>query len=254
MLDAQDVVGVKAYGAVTVLTIQRGFRRNAMDQALIDELKAQLLKLDRDPSVGAIVLQGENNGFCSGSDLKFISQLSVEDMARFEQETGDMARLFAFVKKPVIAAVEGFAIGGGFILAISCDVVVAGEQSRWSLPEVPHGWLTPWGLNALIERVGRVRARNLCFCLDELSGKDMLGMGATDYTVPDGQVLDKALELATRLAALPRAAVASTKRFFANQMMSHAEVMDFEANHFFVENCAHPDAASTLNKHRKPKC
>ncbi len=254
MSDPRGVLGVKAYGAVTVLTIQRGFRRNAMDQALIDELKAQLLTLDRDPSVGAIVLQGENNGFCSGSDLKFISQLDVEDMARFEQETGDMARLFAFVKKPVIAAVEGFAIGGGFILAISCDVVIAGEKSRWSLPEVPHGWLTPWGLNALIERVGRVRARNLCFCLDELSGKDLLAMGAADYTAPDGLVLEKAIEMATRLANLPRAAVASTKRFFANQMMPRAEVMDYEANHFFVENCTHPDAATTLKKHRTPKC
>jgi len=254
MSDTQSAVGVNAYGAVVVLTIQRGFRRNAMDQVLINELKAQLLMLDRNPSVGAIVLQGENKGFCSGSDLKFISQLDMEDMARFEQETGDLARLFAFVKKPVIAAVEGFAIGGGFILAISCDVVVAGEKSRWSLPEVPHGWLTPWGLNALIERVGRVRARNLCFCLDELSGKDVLEMGAADYTVPDGHVLKKAVELATRLAALPRAAVASTKRFFANQMMPRAEMMDYEANHFFVENCTHADAVNTLNKYRTPKC
>ena len=254
MHDSQDVVGVQTHGAVSVLTIQRGFRRNAMDQALIDNLKAQFLRLDRDPSVGAIVLQGENNGFCSGSDLKFISQLDIEDMARFEQETGDMARLIAFVKKPVIAAVEGFAIGGGFILAVSCDVVVAGETSRWSLPEVPHGWLTPWGLNALIERVGRVRARNLCFCLDSLSGKEVLGIGAADYTAPDGQVLEKALDIATRIAALPRPAVASTKRFFANQMMPRAEVMDYEANHFFVENCAHPDAANTLNKHRTPTC
>lgn len=254
MNDTHNVLDVRLHGAVAVLTIQREPRRNAMDQALIDSLKSAFLRLDRDPSVSAIVLQGANRGFCSGSDLKFISQLDLDEMARFEQETGDMARLMAFIKKPVIAAVEGFAIGGGFILAISCDIVVAGEASRWSLPEVPHGWLTPWGLNALIERVGRVRARNLCFCLDVLSGKDALDIGAVDYTAPDGQVLEKALDIATRVAALPRPAVASTKRFFANQMMARAELMDYEANLLFVENCTHPDAAATLNKYRTPKC
>lgn len=254
MNDSQKVVDVEEHGAVRVLTIQREFRRNAMDKDLIDSLKSLLLQLDRDPYVGAIILRGENNGFCSGSDLKFISELTMEDMARFEQETGDMARLIAFVKKPVISAVEGFAIGGGFILAISCDIVVAAENSRWCLPEVPHGWLTPWGLNALIERVGRVRARNLCFCLDQLSGKDILAIGAADYTAPDGDALEKAMDIATRLAALPRQAVASTKRFFANQMMPRAEVMDYEANQYFMDNCSHTDAKNTLNKHRTPKC
>ena len=73
-------------------------------------------------------------------------------MSRFEQETGDVARLIGFMTKPVVAAVEGFAMGGGFILATSCDLVVASRGSRWNLPEVPIGWLTPWGIKSLVAR------------------------------------------------------------------------------------------------------
>src|ERR1019366_8428606 len=78
----------------------------------------------------------------AGSDLKFIGRLSLEDTCRFEAETGDMAQLLGFLRKPVIASVEGFALGGGFILAISCDLVVSAHTARWHLPEVPIGWLT----------------------------------------------------------------------------------------------------------------
>ena len=74
-----------------------------------------------------------------------------------------MARLLGFLRKPVIASVEGFALGGGFILAISCDLVVSADTARWHLPEVPIGWLTPWGLNALISRVGRGRSAKALF-------------------------------------------------------------------------------------------
>jgi enoyl-CoA hydratase/carnithine racemase len=251
--DMQQPVHVEHDGAVCVISMVRPARRNAMDRELIERLKQAFLAADADPGVGAIVLRGAQHGFSAGSDLKFISGLSVEDMARFEQETGDMARLIGLISKPVVASVENFAIGGGFILAICCDVVVAGESSRWSLPEVPHGWLTPWGLSALVERVGNVRARNLCFCLQPLDGLEAERLGLADMVVPDGQADERALGIARHIAALPRAAVASTKQFFSDYIMRDAEVMDFSANRIFAANCMQPDAGRTLEKHRGSK-
>ncbi len=235
---------------VACLTLNRPARRNAMDRALIDELRQSLLQADRDDAVHAILLAGAGKGFCAGSDLKYIGALGIEDMARFEQDTGDVGRLMGLISKPIVAAVETFAIGGGFILAACCDVVVAGRASRWSLPEVPHGWLTPWGLNALVQRVGRVRARNLCFCLETLDGAQAVAIGLADQLADDGQAHAHALALARRLAQLPPAAVVATKRFFAGGIMRDAEIMDVQANLLFAENCRHAQARQTLDQYR----
>ena len=247
-----DVLRRERRGKVAILTITRPQRRNAMDDALIAALRTALLDLDRDPGTAAIVLNGTEPGFCAGSDLKYIGNLDLETMCRFEQETGDAARLIGFISKPVVAAVEGFAMGGGFILATSCDVVVAGRGSRWSLPEVPIGWLTPWGIKSLVARVGFVRARNLCFGLETLTGEQAAALGVADQAVDDGTALEQAIALGEKLAALPEPAVAATKRFFSRYIMEDSEAMDFEANRLFAENCREPVARATLAKFGRP--
>lgn len=252
MTTPEDVLHREKRGSVELLTITRPQRRNAMDGVLIDALRAALLEIERDDDIAAVVLSGTNPGFCAGSDLKFIGSLDLESMCRFEQETGDVARLIGFIAKPVLAAVEGFAMGGGFILATSCDVVVAAQGSRWSLPEVRIGWLTPWGIKSLIARVGFVRARNLCFGLETLSGEEAVALGIADHLATDGAALETALAFAQRIAALPRPAVSATKRFFSRFIMADAEMMDFEANRLFAENCREPVARATLTKFGQP--
>lgn len=236
---------------VGVMRITRATRRNAMDQALIDAMRQALLYFDSQDSVHAVLLEGAAPGFCAGSDLKYISRLNLQAMARFEQETGDLGRLMAAISKPIVAAVEGFAIGGGFILAACCDVVVSARSARWSMPEVPHGWLTPWGLKALVARVGDVRARNLCFCIQAIDGTQAAAIGLADEVVSDGEALRRAQEIVSHLATLPPAAVQSTKRFFLDRILADAEAMDWEANRLFVENCRHADAQRTLARHRE---
>lgn len=241
---------VNVQEGVATMRVTRAMRRNAMDQALIDALRRAIIACDMATEVRAIVLEGAAPGFCAGSDLKYISALSLEQMGRFEQETGDVGRLLAAISKPVVGAVEGFAIGGGFILAACCDVVVTGRTARWSLPEVPHGWLTPWGLKALVARVGDVRARNLCFCLRPLDGEQVTAMGVADEVADDGTALKRAHEIARHLASLPPAAVQATKRFFSPRILDDGEAMDWEANRLFVENCRTQEAQNTLRRHR----
>jgi enoyl-CoA hydratase/carnithine racemase len=129
-------------------------------------------------------------------------------------------------------------------------VVVAGRGSNWSLPEVPHGWLTPWGIKSLVARVGLVKARLLCFCLEPLTAENARDLGAVDYCCDDGEALSTAIGIAEKLAQLPRPAVAATKRFFSNYLMENAEAMDFEANRLFLDNCREKAAQATLDKFR----
>lgn len=234
---------------VATLTIRRPQRRNAMDGSLVHALVTALRACDADANVGAIVLTGGEVGFCAGSDLSYIGGMPLDDMCRFEADTGDMARVIGLLSKPVIAAVERFAVGGGFILAVSCDLVVTETDARWHLPEVPIGWLTPWGLQALQARVGPVVARSLCWALAPIDGREAVRLGAADYVAKAGHAIDRAAAIALHLAGLPIHAVSAAKRFFAPQVLDHAEAMDAHANRLFADNCRHPVAQATLSRY-----
>lgn len=157
-----------------------------------------------------------------------------------------MTRRIGLLDKPVIAAVEGHAFGGGFMLAASCDLVVTAEDAVWNLAEVPIGFLPPWGLTTLAARVGPVTARRLTWGYERLSGNDVARLGVADYVVAAGGAMREALTVATRLADLPADAVASTKHFFRPMIHSGAETHDAAATRTFVENCRQPEAREVL--------
>jgi enoyl-CoA hydratase/carnithine racemase len=242
------MLDVSTRARIGIVSLNRPERRNAMDRDLVAGLAQALRRLDADSEIAVIVLSAAPPGFCAGSDLKFIGRLSLEEMCRFEAETGDMARLVGLVSKPVIAAVEGFALGGGFILAASCDLVISSHSARWHLPEVPIGWLTPWGLGALVARVGAVAARKLCFASEAFDGREAKRLGLVDHLAEPGHANEVAIALAERMAALPAAAVAATKRFFMHDILGNAEVLDVKANEIFAGNCRHPVARATLER------
>lgn len=233
---------------VATITLNRPERRNALGSAMIEELDRLLAELDADAGVGAIVLTGAAPSFCAGSDLKELGRMNLPEMAHHEAVTAAVARRIALMDTPVLAAVEGYAFGGGFILACSCDLVVTGDQARWNLAEVPNGWLPPWGLQALVARVGAVAARRLTWGFETLSGEDAQRLGVADFLAPAGEALAQATALATRLAELPAPAVASTKQFFAPLIAGNAETLDAAASRVFVDNCQHDVAKATLAK------
>ena len=233
---------------IATITLNRPSRRNAICSEMIVDLGAALAKADRDPGIGAVVLKGASPSFCAGSDLKELGQLDVDGMVANEADTAALARRIALLSVPVIAAVEGHALGGGFILAASCDLVVTSAEAKWSLPEVPNGWIPPWGLKALEARTGARTALRLTLGFEVLDGETALRLGVADYVAPVGETAAKALEIAAKLTALPAVAVASTKRFFAQTITGASEVWDSEAGRLFAENCAHPVAKATLER------
>ncbi|TFE37056.1 enoyl-CoA hydratase/isomerase family protein [Paraburkholderia dipogonis] len=239
---------IENIGKVRQLVLDRPQRRNALGEELMRQLAHELERAERDPSVNAIVLSGAAPAFCAGSDLKELGTLSIDGMCQHELETARIARSIAGVPKPVIAAVEGFALGGGFILAVSCDLVVSASNVRWHLPEVPNGWLPPWGLQALVARVGAVRARMLVWADSPIDGVEAHRLGVADVLADPGAADQRAIALAQRLASLPREAVASTKRFFEPLLALDGERLDREAARYFAEDCKSPAAQQTLAK------
>jgi enoyl-CoA hydratase/carnithine racemase len=242
------MIEVKHQGRVAVLTIRRPQRRNALGSDIVAMLSSALDAASADDNIGAIVLTGEAPSFCAGSDLKELGQMDVAGMVDHELETGRIARRIGLLDIPVIAAVEGHALGGGFILAASCDLVVSAETAKWSLPEVPNGWLPPWGLKALAVRVGSATARRLVWGYEVLDGNMALQLGVADYVVPEGMALQEAINYATRIAELPRNALTSTKLYFQSEMLRDAELWDERSARAFADDCRHPAAAVTLRR------
>lgn len=231
-----------------VVTMNKPGRRNALGTESMAGLLAALTDLSQDESCRAVVLTGAPPAFCAGSDLKELGGLSIPDMCAHEEETARIARRIAHLQIPVIAAVEGYALGGGFTIATSCDFVISARSVKWSMPEVRNGWLPPWGLQTLIARLGPVRAHLVTLGITQIDGAEAHRLGIADGLAEDGGALEMACDWAARIAALPAGAVRSAKRFFSTVIAADAERQDAEANRLFGADCDSPEAQATLAK------
>ena len=233
-------------GRVAVLTINRPAARNALSSTAIRQLDETLQKLDADETARAVVLTGAAPGFCAGSDLKELGGMSVAEMASHEADTGRFVRSLQRLDLPVVAAVEGFALGGGFLLATGCDLVVSAADARWHLPEVALGWVPPWGLQTLVSRVGPTTARRLAWGDQTVTGADLHRLGVVDEVAESGSALELASELAVRLATLPPGAVASTKQALADAVTGPAQSLDARTTELFAQDCETDAARASL--------
>jgi len=149
-------------GAVRVLTLNRPEKRNALNTALTQDLLEALRAADQDDSVAAIVLTGAGRGFCAGADLTEFKDLQNEDLAEKRAElTMQLHLVFSQMKKPVVTAINGPAMGGGAGLAIAGDLAVMAENAKLGYPETRHGIVAAIVLGNLVRQVGRKAAFEL---------------------------------------------------------------------------------------------
>ena len=207
------VVRVEVAGRVATVTLDRPEALNAISTELALELAAALEPLATDPGVRAVVLTGAGErAFCVGADLK--QRAGLDDHGWFVQREA-FRRGFAAVRRcplPTVAAVSGFALGGGTELAISCDLVGAAEDATFGLPEVRLG-LVPagGGTQLLARRVGRSVARDLVLTGRRVGAEEALRLGLADRVVPRGEALAAATALAAELASNAPTAVRMAK-------------------------------------------
>ena len=220
--------------SVLEVTLDRERVRNALDLETTERLIRSIGQARENPGVRAVLLRGEGAGFCAGSDVKEMAAASMAERLRIAERKALLMRTIAELDKPVVCAVHGFALGGGFMLAIGCDVVVTASDAAWRLPEVGLGFFPPWGIEALARRVGTARARWLVWGESAISGTGAVRLGLAEQDVSDSRVLETARDLAARLAQLPPHSAQATKRFFRE----HAPVpgLDALAREVYREN------------------
>jgi enoyl-CoA hydratase len=195
---------------VALVRINRPAVRNALDLATRKALAAAFEGLQDDPAVRAIVLTGDERAFAAGADLgEFIDAGAIEIMRRrAERYWQSVAR----TPQPVIAAINGYALGGGLELAMCCDILIAGESAQLGQPEVRVGIMPgAGGTQRLTRAVGKFQAMRLCLTGRPIGAAEALAMGLVSQVVPDADVLDTALATARDLVRLPPLALLQIK-------------------------------------------
>jgi enoyl-CoA hydratase len=192
-------------GAVLLLTLNRPERLNAVSLPMYRALLRALDELERDDALRAAVVTGAGRAFCVGADLKAHASGEPTDAERREYIRAAQ-RANARVQtcgKPVVAAVNGHAIGGGLELALSCDLLLVAEGAKLRFPELALGTFVGGGVSYTLERrVGFARARELLLLAEFVSGAEAAAMGLANRALPAERVLETALEWAGRAAAL----------------------------------------------------
>jgi enoyl-CoA hydratase/carnithine racemase len=195
---------------VLLIRINRPEQRNALNFETRKAIVAALQAASDNETVRAAVITGDDKAFAAGADLKELQALGpVETMRRGIHTLWDQIAAFP---KPLIAAVNGFALGGGCELALHCDIIIAGHGAKFGLPETGVGILPGGsGTQRLTRAVGKYKAMWLALSGEFASGTDAAAMGLASLAVPDAEVLPRALAVASRIARLAPISVVFTK-------------------------------------------
>jgi enoyl-CoA hydratase len=198
-------------GRVGVITLNRPKALNALNDALMDELGAALKQFDADDDIGAIVLTGSEKAFAAGADIGMMASYSYMDVYKGDYITRNWETIRS-IRKPIIAAVGGFALGGGCELAMMCDIIIAAQTAKFGQPEIKLGVIPgAGGTQRLPRAVSKAKAMDLCLTARLMDAVEAERAGLVSRVVAADHLLDEAIDAATVIAGFSLPAVMMAK-------------------------------------------
>lgn len=221
---------------IRIIKISRPKALNALNAATLQELKEALRAEAIRPETRAVILTGDGEkAFIAGADIAEMKDKSTTEGVHFAQLGHDVTKLLQLMPKPTIAAVNGFALGGGTEMAISCDLVVASDKAVFGQPEVSLGIIPGFGSTIRLSKfIGLPRAKELIFSGRRINAAEALALGLVNHVYPAAELLPRAIELATSMALQSSSAVAKAKELL-NEFSESAGLnlkLDAEAQAF----------------------
>lgn len=203
---------------MTILTIHRPDALNAFNRSTLDEFGETLSLFERDPSQKvAIIIGAGEKAFCVGADIKDIEVMGHEEMMDWCIVGSRIFNQIAKIPKPVIAAVNGYALGGGCELALACDFRIASSDAIFGQPESTLGWIPGWGgSKRLAQLIGIARAKEMLMLGNRINAEEALKIGLVNQVVPKSSLLEKAKEWAHNLASRNPISLAAIKVMLAD--------------------------------------
>ena len=232
-MDTFSTLSVERVGRVAKVTFLRGDQLNAMNRRMMGEITDAFRLLSDDAAVGAIVLTGDGRAFMAGADIKEYATQTEAEFAAFQKAGATMYKAIEGNAKPVIAAVNGFALGGGFEIVLCCDIVIAADNARMGLPEIKLG-LVPGGGGTQrgVAKLGRNLANLLLLTGGIFPAERFVASGLVAEIVPKSDLVPHAMEFAASIAAEPPDAVEGLKRLTA--LASERDPTGFEVERDLV--------------------
>jgi enoyl-CoA hydratase len=253
-----EPVAVERDGSVAYVVLNRPQVLNALNAELLDKLSAALKDLESDATVRAIVVTGAGNkAFAAGADIGELNALRSAFQGASKARHGQAITLqIERLKKPVIMAVNGFALGGGCELAMAGDIIIASDNAKFSQPEVNLGLMPGFGGSQRTTRlVGKGMAMYLCLTGETVDAHEALRIGLVQKVVPQAELLDEAKRIALTIAAKAPLAIEGTKRAInAGAHLPMADALELEAVEFgtLVNTADFKEGTSAFLEKRKP--
>ncbi len=217
-------VRLEIRGDVAIITLDRPEKLNAIDDDMLDGLLAAIEEAGRAEAIGAAVLTGRGRAFSAGGDITAMADMDEEAFAATIARYMRLAAAFRACRVPIIAAVHGYALAGGFELALLCDVRFAATGTQFGLPDTPLGLSPTSGMTWLLPRVvGLGRAMYLTMWAEPIDAEEALRIGLVSRVVEPDALLPEAEAFAHRLAGYPRLGVVGTKRGFLDALETEFE-------------------------------
>lgn len=230
---SESLVKVEVRGRVGLLTLNRPKVLNALNNEVIEELAQAVRGFEADDNIGAMVLTGSEKAFAAGADIAAMQGWSYMDVYKADYLGGQWESL-RHIRKPIIAAVSGYALGGGCELAMLCDFIIAADNARFGQPEIKLGVIPGYGGTQRLPRaVGKAKAMDLVLTGRMMNAEEAERAGLVSRIVPAERLLDEAIEAATVIASmsLPSVMMAkeSVNRAFESSL---SEALLFERRNF----------------------
>ncbi len=206
-----EMIVVETRERVGLITINRPKQLNALNDRVMDEIGDAMTKFDADESIGAIVITGSDRAFAAGADIGAMAQWSYMDVFKTDYITRNW-EVIRRVRKPVIAAVAGFALGGGCELAMMCDIVIAADTAKFGQPEIKLGVMPgAGGTQRLPRAISKAKAMDLCLTSRMMDAAEAERSGLVSRVVPADRLLDEAIGAAATIAEFSLPAVMMAK-------------------------------------------
>jgi enoyl-CoA hydratase len=202
---------VETRGRVGLITLNRPKALNALNDALMDELGEALRGFDKDEAIGAIVVTGSEKAFAAGADIGMMATYTYMDVYKGDYITRNWESIRS-IRKPIIAAVAGFALGGGCELAMMCDIIFAADTAKFGQPEIKLGVMPgAGGTQRLPRAVSKAKAMDMCLTARFMDAAEAERAGLVSRVIPAATLLDEAVAAAATIAEFPMPAVMMVK-------------------------------------------
>ena len=232
MAETDGKIAVRQTEAITTIRLNRPEKLNAVDREMLDMLDAVVNRLHQDESVRVVVLEGSSErAFCVGADLNHIATFGPPDIRRWVNDGNRVLSRLANLPVPVIAAVHGYAVGGGLEFALACDLRIASEDSSFGLPEITHGWFPGWGgTHRLLNIIGESKAKEMVLLGERIDAQTAQGLGLVNRVVPRENLTDEVQKIAESFAQKSPVAVRAAKAALTrNPMPEDGYEISYEA-------------------------